>query len=157
MNARLSCSIHESFLMPVVGPVLNQSQVDSQISVTAYLDLFVRSITSAHVMRVFLRFLLTDQYDNKPLLDILISHINSDNSQVYCYSCCCRRCEGVLVGRSLVELSLPCKKPCIFTMGMVARDHNIPTHIDATKNAMGLFQQGDPDERYHVSLGIQSS
>jgi len=82
ITMRLSCSIHESFLMPVVGPVLNQSSVECQISVTAYLDLFIRSITSAHVMRVLLRFLLTDMYDNKPLLDVLISHINSDNPRL---------------------------------------------------------------------------
>ena len=48
----------------------------------AYLDLFLRSITDERVMEVFLRVLLTEAYDNKPLINLLIYHINSDSVQV---------------------------------------------------------------------------
>ena len=49
----------------------------------AYLDLFLRSITSENVMEVFLRVLLTEAYDSKPLINLLIYHINSDSVQVH--------------------------------------------------------------------------
>jgi len=48
----------------------------------AYLDLFLRSITSPKVMEVFLRVLMTDAYDNKALITLLIYHINSESVQV---------------------------------------------------------------------------
>ena len=56
--------------------------VDAQVAVIAYLELFLRQITSEQVMEVFLKVLLTDAYDNKSLIDVLIQHINSSSAQL---------------------------------------------------------------------------
>lgn len=79
---RLSLLIHDGFLKSVLAPALNQSSTDAQIAVMAYLDLFLRSITNERVMEVFLRVLLTEAYDNKPLINLLIYHINSEAIQL---------------------------------------------------------------------------
>lgn len=48
----------------------------------AYLELFIRSITSERILEIFLRVLVIEAYDNKPLIDLLICHINSESIQV---------------------------------------------------------------------------
>ena len=57
---------------------------EALIAATAYLDLFLRSITDANLMKVFLQLILEERSDGKPVLDLLVSRI-AEESQV-CYS-----------------------------------------------------------------------
>jgi len=82
VRSHLGKLIYDGFLMSVLAPALNQSQYDSQIAVMAYLDLFLRCISSPKVMEVFLKVLMTDAYDNKALITLLIYHINSESVQL---------------------------------------------------------------------------
>ncbi|EDO26924.1 predicted protein, partial [Nematostella vectensis] len=52
-------------------------------AVTAYLDLFVRSITDSKLMQVFVKFLLVEKSDGVPILDSLVARIGQE-SQVIC-------------------------------------------------------------------------
>jgi Retinoic acid induced 16-like protein len=51
------------------------------IASTAYLDLFLRSITEPGLMQTFLRFLITDHYDGERVIDKLVSRLGT-KSQV---------------------------------------------------------------------------
>jgi len=82
MQKRLMELIHDGFLLSVLVPALNQSSVEAQVTVMAYLELFLRSISSERIMEVFLRVLMTEAYDHKPLIDLLIYHINSESVQL---------------------------------------------------------------------------
>ncbi|XP_072040376.1 FHF complex subunit HOOK-interacting protein 1B-like isoform X2 [Amphiura filiformis] len=83
---------HDGFLVPIIGPALHQFSVasgnngesledegpqDEIIAATAYVDLFLRSITEPKLMMVFLRYLCTGWHEGQPLLDSLIRRINS--------------------------------------------------------------------------------
>ncbi|XP_033095712.1 FTS and Hook-interacting protein-like isoform X2 [Anneissia japonica] len=70
---------HDGFLVPVIGPALHQISVEETIAATAYVELFIRSITEPSLMRVFLRFLCTAKHENKFILDSLISRIGSNS------------------------------------------------------------------------------
>ncbi|XP_071951281.1 FHF complex subunit HOOK-interacting protein 1B-like isoform X2 [Antedon mediterranea] len=70
---------HDGFLVPVIGPALHQISVEETIAATAYVELFLRSITEPSLMRVFLRFICTAQHENKFILDSLISRIGSNS------------------------------------------------------------------------------
>lgn len=58
-----------------------QSSVDEMIASTAYLDLFLRSITETSLLKTFLRFILLHRHDNDTILDTLLTRIGS-NSRV---------------------------------------------------------------------------
>lgn len=60
---------------------LCQSSVDEMIASTAYLDLFLRSITETSLLKTFLRFILLHRHDNDTILDTLLTRISS-NSRV---------------------------------------------------------------------------
>lgn len=56
------------------------------IASTAYLDLFLRSVTETSLLKTFLRFILLHRLDNDSILDTLLTRISS-NSRV-CISTC---------------------------------------------------------------------
>ena len=58
-----------------------QSSTEALIAATSYLDLFLRSITDANLMKVFLEFIMVERSDGTPILDLLVSRI-SHESQV---------------------------------------------------------------------------
>lgn len=58
-----------------------QSSVDEMIASTAYLDLFMRSVTETALLKTFLRFILLHRHDNDTILDTLLTRISS-NSRV---------------------------------------------------------------------------
>ena len=58
-----------------------QSSIEALIAATSYLDLFLRSITDANLMKVFLEFILVERCDGMPILDLLVSRI-AHESQV---------------------------------------------------------------------------
>lgn len=51
------------------------------IASTAYLDLFLRSISETALLKTFLRFLLLHHHDSSTILDTLVARIAS-NSRV---------------------------------------------------------------------------
>lgn len=51
------------------------------IASTAYLDLFLRSVTEKSLLKTFLRFILLHRHDNDTILDTLLTRISS-NSRV---------------------------------------------------------------------------
>lgn len=58
-----------------------QSSTEALIAATSYLDLFLRSITDANLMKVFLEFILVERCDGMSILDLLVSRI-AHESQV---------------------------------------------------------------------------
>uniref|UniRef100_A0A8C2BNR3 FHF complex subunit HOOK-interacting protein 1B n=1 Tax=Cyprinus carpio TaxID=7962 RepID=A0A8C2BNR3_CYPCA len=71
--------LHNGFLIPVMGPALHKSSVDEMIASTAYLDLFLRSITETSLLKTFLRFILLHRHDNDTILDTLLTRISSNS------------------------------------------------------------------------------
>ncbi|KAG7256319.1 hypothetical protein CRUP_034181 [Coryphaenoides rupestris] len=71
--------LHNGFLVPVVGPALHKSSVDEMTASTAYLDLFLRSITEKPLLKTFLRFILMHRHDNNTILDTLLTRISSNS------------------------------------------------------------------------------
>lgn len=47
------------------------------MTTTAYLDLFLRSISEPALLEIFLRFILLHQHENVHILDTLTSRINT--------------------------------------------------------------------------------
>ena len=58
-----------------------QSSVEEMIASTAYLDLFLRSVTETALLKTFLRFILLHRHDNDTILNTLLARISS-NSRV---------------------------------------------------------------------------
>ncbi|KAJ6215971.1 hypothetical protein RDWZM_010471 [Blomia tropicalis] len=67
--------IYNGFLVSVIGPALHQNTLDEIITTTAYLDLFIRSISEPNLIRIFLEFLCFEQFDSKCIITTLISRI----------------------------------------------------------------------------------
>lgn len=69
------------------------------IASTAYLDLFLRSVSETSLLKTFLRFILLHRHDNDTILDTLLTRISS-NSRVWeekNKSMCCLVAPPVLV------------------------------------------------------------
>nr|CAD7415348.1 unnamed protein product [Timema poppensis] len=57
--------------------VVGQSTVEELVTSTAYLDLFVRTVTEPGLLYSFVKFILEEKYDGEKILDCLINRINS--------------------------------------------------------------------------------
>uniref|UniRef100_UPI00398F2F09 FHF complex subunit HOOK-interacting protein 1B n=2 Tax=Pristiophorus japonicus TaxID=55135 RepID=UPI00398F2F09 len=71
--------VHNGFLVPVMGPALHKTSIEEMIASTAYLDLFLRSITEVALLKTFLRFIVLHRHENITILDTLISRISSNS------------------------------------------------------------------------------
>jgi len=71
--------VYNGFLVPVIGPALHQNSLEEVATATAYLDLFLRTITEPSLMSTFLRFVLTEKHDEMVILDSLVTRINSNS------------------------------------------------------------------------------
>ncbi|KAI1241402.1 hypothetical protein IHE44_0004875 [Lamprotornis superbus] len=71
--------VHNGFLVPVMGPALHKTSVEEMIASTAYLDLFLRSVSETALLKTFLRFVLLHRHDNTTILDTLVGRINSNS------------------------------------------------------------------------------
>ncbi|KAM9857182.1 FHF complex subunit HOOK-interacting protein 1A [Aulostomus maculatus] len=69
--------IHNGFLVPVLAPALHKLTLEEVMTTTAYLDLFLRSVTEPALLHTFLSFILLHQHDNVYILDTLVSRINT--------------------------------------------------------------------------------
>ncbi|KAL0985517.1 hypothetical protein UPYG_G00157910 [Umbra pygmaea] len=79
VRSQLVDYVHNGFLVPVMGPALHKSSVDEMIASTAYLDLFLRSVTETALLKIFLRFILMHRHDNDTILDTLLTRISSNS------------------------------------------------------------------------------
>nr|XP_057931945.1 FHF complex subunit HOOK-interacting protein 1A [Doryrhamphus excisus]XP_057931955.1 FHF complex subunit HOOK-interacting protein 1A [Doryrhamphus excisus]XP_057931966.1 FHF complex subunit HOOK-interacting protein 1A [Doryrhamphus excisus] len=69
--------IHNGFLVPVLAPALHKLTLEEVMTTTAYLDLFLRSITEPALLQTFLSFILLHRHENVHILDTLVSRINT--------------------------------------------------------------------------------
>ncbi|XP_027765195.1 FTS and Hook-interacting protein [Empidonax traillii] len=104
--------VHNGFLVPVMGPALHKTSVEEMIASTAYLDLFLRSVSETALLKTFLRFVLLHRHDNATILDTLVGRINS-NSRLCMVSLSLFRtllslnCEDVML-QLVLRYLLPC-------------------------------------------------
>lgn len=60
-----------------------QTNIDSQISAMAYLDLILRSVSEPALLRAFVKFFLdTEKFDGCRILDSLVDRISSPDPNV---------------------------------------------------------------------------
>ncbi|GCC37298.1 FHF complex subunit HOOK-interacting protein 1A [Chiloscyllium punctatum] len=69
--------IYNGFLVPVLAPALHKLTVEEVMTTTAYLDLFLRSISEPALLQTFLSFILLHEHENVLILDTLVSRINT--------------------------------------------------------------------------------
>ncbi|XP_037686744.1 protein FAM160A1 isoform X2 [Choloepus didactylus] len=77
IRSQLVNYIYNGFLVPVLAPALHKVTVEEVMTTTAYLDLFLRSISEPALLEIFLRFILLHQHENVHILDTLTSRINT--------------------------------------------------------------------------------
>ncbi|KAM9850677.1 FHF complex subunit HOOK-interacting protein 1B [Aulostomus maculatus] len=112
VRSQLLDYLHNGFLVPVIGPALHKSSVDEMIASTAYLDLFLRSVTETSLLKTFLRFILLHRLDNDSILDTLLTRISS-NSRLCMVSLSLFRtllslnCEDIML-QLILRYLLPC-------------------------------------------------
>ncbi|XP_038837528.1 protein FAM160A1-like [Salvelinus namaycush] len=69
--------IYNGFLVPVLAPALHKLTLEEVMTTTAYLDLFVRSVSEPVLLQTFLSFILLHRHENVHILDTLVSRINT--------------------------------------------------------------------------------
>nr|XP_057938292.1 FHF complex subunit HOOK-interacting protein 1B [Doryrhamphus excisus] len=112
VRSQLLDYLHNGFLVPVMGPALHKSSVDEMIASTAYLDLFLRSVSETALLKTFLRFILLHRLDNDSILDTLLTRISS-NSRLCMVSLSLFRtllafnCEDIML-QLVLRYLLPC-------------------------------------------------
>lgn len=77
IRTQLVSYIYNGFLVPVLAPALHKVTVEEVMTTTAYLDLFLRSISEPALLEIFLRFILLHRHENVHILDTLTSRINT--------------------------------------------------------------------------------
>ncbi|MED6273726.1 hypothetical protein CHARACLAT_009471 [Characodon lateralis] len=74
---QLVAYIYNGFLLPVLAPALHKLTLEEVMTTTAYLDLFLRSVTEPALLQTFLSFILLHQHEGVYILDTLVSRINT--------------------------------------------------------------------------------
>ncbi|KAM6909229.1 FHF complex subunit HOOK-interacting protein 1A-like [Xenentodon cancila] len=69
--------IYNGFLVPVLAPALHKLTVEEVMTTTAYLELFLRSISEPALLQTFLSFILLHTHDSVHILDTLVSRVNT--------------------------------------------------------------------------------
>ncbi|KAL2079355.1 hypothetical protein ACEWY4_025099 [Coilia grayii] len=77
IRSQLLGYIYNGFLVPVVAPALHKLTLEEVMTSTAYLELFLRSISDPALLHTFLSFILMHRHDNVHILDTLVSRINT--------------------------------------------------------------------------------
>ncbi|XP_041926547.1 protein FAM160A1 [Alosa sapidissima] len=77
IKSQLLGYIYNGFLVPVVAPALHKLTLEEVMTSTAYLELFLRSISDPALLHTFLSFILMHRHDNVHILDTLVSRINT--------------------------------------------------------------------------------
>ncbi|KAI1887444.1 hypothetical protein AGOR_G00190360 [Albula goreensis] len=69
--------IYNGFLVPVLAPALHKLTLEEVMTTTAYLELFLRSVTEPALLQTFLSFILMHKHESVHILDTLVSRINT--------------------------------------------------------------------------------
>uniref|UniRef100_A0A3B4XA20 Protein FAM160A1-like n=1 Tax=Seriola lalandi dorsalis TaxID=1841481 RepID=A0A3B4XA20_SERLL len=77
IRSQLLGYIYNGFLVPVLAPALHKLTVEEVMTTTAYLDLFLRSISEPALLQTFLSFILLHTHDNVHILDTLVSRLGT--------------------------------------------------------------------------------
>ncbi|XP_023148483.2 FHF complex subunit HOOK interacting protein 1A-like [Amphiprion ocellaris] len=77
IRSQLLSYIYNGFLVPVLAPALHKLTVEEVMTTTAYLDLFLRSVSEPALLQTFLSFILLHRHDNVHILDTLVSRVNT--------------------------------------------------------------------------------
>uniref|UniRef100_A0A3B5LC96 Uncharacterized protein n=1 Tax=Xiphophorus couchianus TaxID=32473 RepID=A0A3B5LC96_9TELE len=77
IRSQLLSYIYNGFLVPVLAPALHKLTVEEVMTTTAYLDLFLRSISEPALLQNFLSFILLHRHDNVHILDTLVSRLGT--------------------------------------------------------------------------------
>nr|XP_057924461.1 FHF complex subunit HOOK-interacting protein 1A-like [Doryrhamphus excisus] len=77
IRSQLLSYIDNGFLVPVLAPALHKLTVEEVMTTTAYLDLFLRTISEPSLLQTFLSFILLHTHDNVHILDTLVSRVNT--------------------------------------------------------------------------------
>uniref|UniRef100_A0A3Q4GF73 Family with sequence similarity 160 member A1b n=1 Tax=Neolamprologus brichardi TaxID=32507 RepID=A0A3Q4GF73_NEOBR len=77
IRSQLLGYIYNGFLVPVLAPALHKLTVEEVMTTTAYLDLFLRSVSEPALLQTFLSFILLHTHDNVHILDTLVSRVNT--------------------------------------------------------------------------------
>jgi len=75
ISNQLLSLIQSGFLTSILGPALTSDSESELVSYTAYLNFFLTEISTEALTSLFIRFLLTEEVDGKPIKDILVSRI----------------------------------------------------------------------------------
>lgn len=79
VQAQVVDYLYQGFLEPVIGPALHQTSTEEVIAATAYLQLFLRSITEPKLIKVFLKFIVMSDFEGHQILDTLVKRIGSQS------------------------------------------------------------------------------
>ncbi|XP_073832595.1 FHIP family protein GJ17503 isoform X2 [Musca autumnalis] len=80
IKSQLLDFMYQGFIVPVLGPALLQTNIDSQISAMSYLDLILRSVTEPDLMKLFVKFLLdAEKFDGERILDTLVERLKAQD------------------------------------------------------------------------------
>ncbi|XP_041838464.1 protein FAM160A1 isoform X2 [Melanotaenia boesemani] len=74
---QLVAYIYNGFLVPVLAPALHKLTLEEVMTTTAYLDLFLRSVSEPALLQTFLSFILLHRHESVHILDTLVSRINT--------------------------------------------------------------------------------
>ncbi|KAF7666094.1 hypothetical protein LDENG_00118600 [Lucifuga dentata] len=69
--------IYNGFLVPVLAPALHKLTLEEVMATTAYLDLFLKSVSEPALLQTFLSFILLHRHESVHILDTLVSRINT--------------------------------------------------------------------------------
>uniref|UniRef100_A0A8C8A550 FHF complex subunit HOOK interacting protein 1Aa n=1 Tax=Oryzias sinensis TaxID=183150 RepID=A0A8C8A550_9TELE len=76
--------IYNGFLVPVLAPALHKLTLEEVMTTTAYLDLFLRSVSEPALLQTFLSFILLHQHEAVHILDTLVSRVNTPFQVPFC-------------------------------------------------------------------------
>lgn len=125
--------LYQGFLVPVLGPALHQdaagvpvarlentskylNTVDEITTATAYLELFLRTITEPMLLQVFLKFVLTSSHDNHCILNTLVERLGAQSKLCLATMALFRKLLDLNCEDVLFELILKYLIPCSHVM-----------------------------------------
>jgi len=73
--------LHSGFLVPVLGPSLHNTNPEESLCSTAYLELFIRSITSKPLLKCLLQFIVLHEHEGVPIIETLTQRLASNHRQ----------------------------------------------------------------------------
>ncbi|XP_055588972.1 FHIP family protein AAEL005291 isoform X2 [Uranotaenia lowii] len=136
--------LYQGFLVPVLGPAILQTNIESQISAMAYLDLIVRSVTEPGLIQIIVRFLLdTEKFDGQRILDVLVERLNTNDTRLCMVAL---SLFDSLLGLNCEDLMLELMLKHLLNCQHVPISHRFKINrVDPYENAVEYFLNVSPD------------